>query len=469
LIDRLPVAASPSGPGHDNEPRDSGYLERTKRVLHGVMGILLIVAALLVRSLGHRAWLDGCAAVGCIAGLGVVVIGWVRMPPWLTRVTSSACLAGIGGLGAVLLAEGAFRAAGYDFSRREEAAWHRIPPYYQKPTVPVGDAYFRRPGYVQWRGNVLGTRVKQLGISPNPYAGEAPVTVTYDGDGFRNPPDLADWRVVVAGDSFVEAGYLPDGALVTAIMAKALDCPVKNLGTSYTGPLTQICYLRHYGWSRHTEDAVLVFFEGNDLADLMEEHEALLRWQQTGERERRAFALQPSLLKALYKLGVDTYWNALAASRGVVNAVFQGRGGEIPLTVFFTPPGSAGVSPTTQATLDSALEDYRRWAAEKGVRAWLAYMPCKRRVLDGKLRFLPGERESLRRWVPTDLPVVVRRASESHGIGFIDLTESLVQATEQEGTLLFNSVYDPHLNAEGCRVVGEALAHAVRLAPPSRN
>ena len=66
---------------------------------------------------------------------------------------------------------------------------------------------------------------------------------------------------------------------------------------------------------------------------------------------------------------------------------------------------------------------------------------------------------------PTDLPALVRRFSEKHGIAFIDLTESLVRATEQEHLLVFNSVYDPHLNAEGCRVVGEELARRLRMSP----
>ena len=46
---------------------------------------------------------------------------------------------------------------------------------------------------------------------------------------------------------------------------------VKNLGVSGTGGFSHAAYLKHYGVAPSTSDAVLVFFEGNDLKDLVRE------------------------------------------------------------------------------------------------------------------------------------------------------------------------------------------------------
>ncbi|MGC8990386.1 MAG: hypothetical protein ACP5MD_09715, partial [Verrucomicrobiia bacterium] len=45
-----------------------------------------------------------------------------------------------------------------------------------------------------------------------------------------------------------------------------------------------------------------------------------------------------------------------------------------------------------------------------------------------------------------------------HGIRFVDLTPSLRQETHRSGELLFNALYDTHLNARGSAFVAEELA-----------
>ena len=48
--------------------------------------------------------------------------------------------------------------------------------------------------------------------------------------------------------------------------------------------------------------------------------------------------------------------------------------------------------------------------------------------------------------------------SAEHGIRFHDLTPALQAEATSSGELLYNTMYDTHLNARGSRVVGAELA-----------
>jgi hypothetical protein len=85
-------------------------------------------------------------------------------------------------------------------------------------------------------------------------------------------------------------------------------------------------------------------------------------------------------------------------------------------------------------------------------------MPSKERVLHGQVRFADGANQALRDWQPGDLPGVIGALCEDRGINFIDLTPALVNETNRTRQLLFNAIYDTHLNAAGARVVADVMA-----------
>ena len=90
-------------------------------------------------------------------------------------------------------------------------------------------------------------------------------------------------------------------------------------------------------------------------------------------------------------------------------------------------------------------------------------MPCKRRVLDGYLRFHPNVEKTLVQWAPTDLPEFIGKIANKRGMGFVDLTGPLVDETRQ-GRLTFNSVMDTHLNRRGSVIVAQAISDALERA-----
>ena len=136
-------------------------------------------------------------------------------------------------------------------------------------------------------------------------------------------------------------------------------------------------------------------------------------------------------------------------------------GGEQAVSVNYTPPRSDQVSTEAQAAMDRALASWATTARALGMQPWLVYMPCKRRVLDGHLRFLDETPPPLAAWQPTDLPAFMKQRTQAHAIDFIDVTPALIRETRQ-GRLTYNGIWDTHLNRHGASVVAQALAEALR-------
>lgn len=398
-------------------------------------------------------------SLALVTGLGIVAIGFVHPHIGIIfRVSANICLSLLSLFVFIAVGEVFFRVIGYDFAG-EVSAWLQIPPYYRTPMTPTGNVSFKRFGSEQWTGQVLNTILKQNDVLPNPYTNEPVITVKYDRRGFRNPDHMADWEIAVAGDSFTELGYLPYEQLFTSILAKILNVSVLNLGTSYTGPLTQLSYLHDYGIAASTRHTIIVFFEGNDLEDLVWEYKDLDRWKKTGQRGSREFKKQPSLVRALYEVvGRVRRKPPHRSESNPVTAYFESSQGDIPVTLDYTPPGRAQLSKETMDQLNYFFRQYADFGKARQITAWLAYMPCKERVLHGQLEFSASAAEEFKNWQPTDLPEVISGLCDQYGIKFIDLTPALIRETLNKKQLLHNSIYDNHLNSHGSLVVGQELA-----------
>ncbi|MCP5517197.1 MAG: hypothetical protein H7A45_08075 [Verrucomicrobiales bacterium] len=445
-----------TGPGHSR---------RLHVWLHAIAGGLVCLLAVAPGRVLDLAgcWLTLRKPLTAVA-LILFLLGWVTYRPRLASLSAGACVAVALAVLGIAGAEITFRALRFDF-RRTEAAMRRLPPYYRRPYVPTGEVYFRHAGPEVWTGRVINTVLEQLRIDTDAYAGEAAVTLAYDPDGFRNPAGLADWGLAVAGDSFTELGFLPRDELFTSRLGALLGQGVKNLGVSHTGPLTQLHYLRRYGVAPSTRRVVIVFFEGNDPADLDTEYGALRRFETTGARPRGPLHRQSSLLRALCEAAVRDPAPVLPKEAPVPDATLRLDGARVPVTFAYLPLGRADITPAVGEAFDRFFADYRDFALARGVEAWLVYLPCKRRVWHGRLAFADDAPEWLREWTPTDLPDYLRERSVRHGLRFLDVTPDLVRETAESGRLLYNPVIDSHLNAAGAEVVARAMAAAMRELP----
>lgn len=361
----------------------------------------------------------------------------------------------------VLAIEGLFRVIGFDFEAGRERAFMAYPICYRQPRKPLGDVFFHRYGPATWTGQVLATGLRNDGGLGEAYVDEPEVTITYDAEGFRNPDTLAHWTLVVVGDSFVEQGYLPYEDLFTTQLGRLLGVPVKNAGAGYSGPLSYVAYLQHFGAAPGARHAVMIFFEGNDLIDLERETQWTHLFAATGKREYRDFKKQPSFLRAGYRFLARRMRGEHLHKRFFRNAYFAADDGEVAVSVSYTPPAADAVSPSARHGLGRALAAWAATADTLGMKPWLVYMPCKRRVLHERLRFIDETPQDFVDWRPTDLPAWVKQQAETHGIGFIDVTPVLLRETRQ-GRLTYNPIWDTHLNRRGSALVAEVLADTLR-------
>jgi hypothetical protein len=368
----------------------------------------------------------------------------------------------------VAFLEGFFHLISWDFANQEKA-FRSWPTYFRWPTDPIGDIYFKRLGPETYVGKPLTTFLMKSDIPNDAYQDEAQITATYDANGFRNPTDLIDWEIVVVGDSFVELGNLDYEDLYTTLAGKTLSLRVKNLGVSYTGPLSYIQYLRDYGKGFSTRHAIMVFFEGNDLEDLSVENNYLERYKVTGKRPYRNFIKQSSLIRAIRgrvfassDSRSELFPNASRSRTNKLtpNAYFLGSK-KIPITLGYSPPRTDQLTVKQKSSLNAALAQWAITATSMNIKPWLLYMPCKDRVLDGHLSFMPHADERLITWKPTDLPDLLRSLSDLNKIEFIDPIPALA-AEAKAGILTYNSIADTHLNRHGAQIVAAVVSRALR-------
>ena len=118
-------------------------------------------------------------------------------------------------------------------------------------------------------GSALGGDIASSYQVPQPDLTQFQWDVTYDRNGFRNQRDLERADIAVIGDSFVEGLTVTNAELGTSQLAVLQRAVVANLGQSTYGPLQELIVLKRYALPLHPHTVVWMFFEGNDLQDVI--------------------------------------------------------------------------------------------------------------------------------------------------------------------------------------------------------
>jgi hypothetical protein len=186
-------------------------------------------------------------------------------------------------------------------------------------------------------------------------------------------------------------------------------------------------------------------------------------WDAVQQRNLDLLPRQTSFLTAASRLLTEKLFaREVAGKLDLVNAYFVWEGSETPLTLEFpriVPQNPSDLSASNREAVAEAIKGWGAAARALGLRPRLVYMPCKRRVLEGYLRWKPPEAA-----IPMapGMPEWIRDLAADAGIGFIDVTPAL-RAETAAGRLTYNTVMDSHLNRHGSSTVGRVLAEA--LAP----
>ena len=361
------------------------------------------------------------------------------------------------------LCELTFQLIGFDFSQTTRDL-ESVPTFYRIPTTPFGEAYYRRPGSTSWTGKVVTAQMQRIGYDAKWFPNEQEITLQYDQAGFRNPADLEDWEIVVIGDSFTELGNLEYDDLVSTQLGSLMDRSVKNLGISYTGILNQTACLEHFGIAKSTKHVVWVFFEGNDLQDMVLESQRLSRIE-TGARghvdlianRKTQSSLTGAIQNALFAPSrLEIYGPA-------VNATLSRGSESVRFKLDYTPVGSEMLGPVGDQ-FRVAIEKLADLCRQRELKLWCVYMPTKRRVFHS-LRYEVDTDATLhlrQPWQPSDLPQWLELQCRQKQIEFVDATPSLIELNKS-AEFSHNLVFDTHLSVAGARVVAESLAAKMQL------
>jgi hypothetical protein len=158
-------------------------------------------------------------------------------------------------------------------------------------------------------------------------------------------------------------------------------------------------------------------------------------------------------------------WVHFSQEREYQNAVFTAGGKEAGITLQPPPmpPDPATMTAERQQVVARFLDEWRAAVQKLGMKPWLLYLPINNRTYHGLWRAgdqLPAE---LRDWTPNALPEVMQSLCEKRDIHFLNACPAL-RAAAEGGALVYNPIFDTHLNEEGSRVVGELVAKELQSA-----
>jgi len=271
----------------------------------------------------------------------------------------------------------------------------------------------------------------------------------YDQNGFRNDRDLTRADMIVLGDSMVEGMTVPTPQLTTSLLAHLRNETVANLGQVAYGPQQELIVLKRYGMPLKPATVVWMFFEGNDLTDVVHYRNAMEN-QASFSRSLLRRSLTVHLLRLIKRRFFTPDERPAGARR---SGVIQGQG----KTIYFTEP-SAPLTGADLGALDETTEilaTAHSLSAAQGARLVFVFIPDKFRVLHGFCSFPEGS--ECRNWVVNDLPERTRKAvtSIAPDIGYLDLTPNLVDAVKRGQMPYYPD--DLHWSPEGHRAAAAAI------------
>ena len=275
--------------------------------------------------------------------------------------------------------------------------------------------------------------------------------VQYDRNGFRNDLDLESADTVVVGDSFVEDIPTPLPQLMTSLLAQARGETVANLGQIAYGPQQELVVLKRYGLPLKPRTVVWMFFEGNDLTDVIHYRAAI-----ASQNNPWSSFVRRSFTVAAAKLVKRRLFARDEKSPGIKRSGFV-EGASSPTAVYFVNSGA----PLNADDLGALAETSKIVAVAnnlctaQGARFVFVFIPEKFRVFRDLCSF--PEASECRHWVLNDLPARMRQAitAMAPDLGYIDLTTNLKSAA-QRGQLPYYPD-DAHWTPAGHRVAAETI------------
>lgn len=354
------------------------------------------------------------------------------------------------------LLETGLRVAMPNLDWTENMPWRGAPSAWSSADEELG---FVRDPFITWEGW--------------PYTDPAAHYVEYrtDHNGFRNPPGISEAEVVFVGDSFTEAGNVPEEDTFVRLFEALSGRSAVNLGRAMYGPQQEFIVMQRYVEQYQPKEIVWVLFEGNDLFDSRRyiEHRLerpALRDDDSDEDRSvwTAFAMQFNLTK----VAVQAYQKQTAREswEGKVRAFFKTGETEEPVDFLYTyRPEIPEVLQPAWEDIARAIVDAKAWCDERHIALTILFIPTKLRVLGPYSRF--ATEEDRKKLIPLgtlqgehDFMNQVEALCSTQDIPFYTPLAAL-DALAAKGILPYSARFDTHLDILGHKIVAELLAEAL--------
>jgi hypothetical protein len=290
---------------------------------------------------------------------------------------------------------------------------------------------FRRPASVTWSGIAAGDiEAKSL----MPHSSRAPITFTFDEDGFRNTRRSDKIDVALVGDSFVEGWFVSDHETVARRLEQQSGAAVANLGVAGYGTIQELALIKKWVPELQPKIVVWFYFEGNDLYDDARFEQTFAakgsgEWALIDGRpvpqdqswSKRSFLLA---LLDLLRLYADPIMPNRPAYSGTVRPV-KGSGYEVAFADYASVPWSAWVA-GRWAHARANIAQAREFCRQHEAHFLLCYVPIKYRVYHRHVEF--GSDSACRQWRLWPLRGLCAEFCLDEGIPFLDLTDPLESA-----------------------------------------
>ena len=362
--------------------------------------------------------------------------------------------------------------------------------YYGSPVHLSGEHAVRVPhpvrGWTLDPGGEAFQRTKDYGV-----------TVRINAKGLRDQPhdyepEAGVFRIIVLGDSFMEAYQVPlEDSLPYRLQERLGQRRVEviNLGVGGYGTAQQYLYLRDEGLRYRPYVVVMAFFTGNDVqnnsrplqellwgADALKafgrpyahvgELESDILWElpdskrltQVAKRRRQKRArlgyrivkqIQPAVLFGAFEAAVAAAGLDAPGKRTYEPDALFGW-------AFRREHGAEDVWDEAWLVTQRLILETQRLAASHGARFALLIVPTNFQVERDSLRDLEAAFPSLD-FDSTRINRALARFASSSGVPILDLTDSFVEANEREPASLYHQREDKHWNAQGHELAAAEL------------
>ncbi len=341
-------------------------------------------------------------------------------------------------------------------------ARHLDNPYYT--TAQFGlkgsrDLPYERPPHLKWKGASEGDLALGREMR-DPYA--RTVMFQTDFEGFRNSVDLRQADIIFVGDSFTEAGYIPEDETFAYLVAEKLKLTGRNLGRNGYTTQGELVVLRKYGVKCKPRYVIWQVAEANDLNDAV----AFRNWYVLGRTEYQ-FAEQPSRIVA-WKRRSPSYllFNRCVYREPPLAGVFRDASGADYPIHFRSAPGldQCPVGHNGWELMADAFRQGAELAKSNGIQLIVVYIPMKMRAIGRSVQFDDSTRQRLGdNWeLPENetLAFYLEQLCRDLNVYFLDTTPQLQQSAAA-GELVYLP-FDTHISPKGHVIVSEMIVDLLR-------